>query len=170
MLSVFVDLARALDDPGVSHTIEGSCSMAGLTVAAEEYSFLGPVRYEAILIETGAGIVLEGTVRVEAQVDCVRCLEPFVTTLEGSLEGLFVREGKEEGIPAEQDFVLVSGETVDIGSLVEVALTLAAPFAPVHTEDCRGICPECGTDRNEAMCSCEPEPDPRWASLRELLT
>ena len=43
------------------------------------------------------------------------------------------------------------------------------PMAPVCREDCKGICPECGTDLNETACSCERYQGQRWTVLRELL-
>ena len=36
-------------------------------------------------------------------------------------------------------------------------------------DDCRGLCPVCGGDRNERDCDCERQaPDPRWSALAEL--
>ena len=40
------------------------------------------------------------------------------------------------------------------------ALVVEAPFAPVHAEDCKGICPTCGADRNVEECGCRREPQP----------
>jgi len=36
-------------------------------------------------------------------------------------------------------------------------------------EDCAGLCPQCGADRNLVACGCEPPKDARWERLRELL-
>jgi uncharacterized protein len=45
---------------------------------------------------------------------------------------------------------------------------LAVPFAPLCREDCKGLCPQCGIDRNTGTCSCEPPIDPRLAALKGL--
>jgi uncharacterized protein len=39
------------------------------------------------------------------------------------------------------------------------ALVLEAPFAPLHAEDCAGICPACGADMNTDPCECDAKPD-----------
>ncbi len=51
------------------------------------------------------------------------------------------------------------------------ALVLEAPFAPLHADDCAGICPECGADRNTEPCGCDagPDRDNPFAGLGELL-
>jgi uncharacterized protein len=48
---------------------------------------------------------------------------------------------------------------------------LEAPFAPLHDEECAGICPECGADLNQGPCGCETAvrgPHP-FAALEGLL-
>jgi uncharacterized protein len=38
-------------------------------------------------------------------------------------------------------------------------------------DNCRGICPRCGINRNRTECSCEEKfVDPRWDALRGLKT
>jgi uncharacterized protein len=40
---------------------------------------------------------------------------------------------------------------------------------PLCREDCQGLCPVCGADKNTGACSCvESSPDPRWAALAAL--
>ena len=47
---------------------------------------------------------------------------------------------------------------------------LAMPMKPLCRPDCRGLCPECGTNLNVTTCSCEPRwTDPRLTGLREWL-
>ena len=48
------------------------------------------------------------------------------------------------------------------------AIVLELPMAPLCREDCRGLCPQCGADRNEAECGCVAPRDPRWANLDVL--
>ncbi len=49
------------------------------------------------------------------------------------------------------------------------ALLLDLPVAPLCRDDCAGLCPSCGIDRNQSTCDCDMTiPDPRWDALREL--
>ena len=38
------------------------------------------------------------------------------------------------------------------------------------SDDCKGLCPHCGTDLNVSECNCENEYiDPRWEKLAEIM-
>jgi len=62
------------------------------------------------------------------------------------------------------------GAVLDIDSLVREELLVAAPDQVLCQQNCQGICPNCGVDRNVTACDCEAaEVDPRWAGLKELV-
>ncbi|HVV87748.1 MAG TPA: DUF177 domain-containing protein [Kofleriaceae bacterium] len=61
-----------------------------------------------------------------------------------------------------------TGEVVDLEPLVREQFILAVPFAPLCKEDCAGLCPQCGVDRNVETCACEKPIDPRFAALQGL--
>jgi len=59
-----------------------------------------------------------------------------------------------------------SGDEVDLAPLVGEQAILALPTRAVCREDCKGLCPTCGANRNTDPCSCTTkEPDPRLAVL-----
>jgi uncharacterized protein len=64
----------------------------------------------------------------------------------------------------------VRQDTLDLAAWARDAFVLAVPVAVLCREDCRGLCPVCAADLNEAGSghSHESEPDPRWEKLREL--
>jgi uncharacterized protein len=53
--------------------------------------------------------------------------------------------------------------------LVEEQLQLELPMKALCRDDCKGLCPQCGSDRNMAPCDCAPPPDERWKSLKTIL-
>jgi uncharacterized protein len=59
---------------------------------------------------------------------------------------------------------------LDLIDLLREQFQLALPMKPLCTEDCRGLCPECGTNLNRVDCGCAPKwEDPRLAPLKGLL-
>ena len=58
---------------------------------------------------------------------------------------------------------------VPFDPLVEEQVQLELPLKALCRDDCRGLCPMCGADRNLAPCACKPPSDERWKSLRTLL-
>jgi uncharacterized protein len=61
------------------------------------------------------------------------------------------------------------GEAIDVDEIVKEQILLAVPTRMLCREDCKGICPECGADKNTGECNCvTDEIDPRWAALKDL--
>ncbi len=60
------------------------------------------------------------------------------------------------------------GETLDLEPLLREQFVLAIPYSPLCREDCKGLCPQCGIDRNTGTCACEKPIDPRLAALKGL--
>jgi uncharacterized protein len=73
-----------------------------------------------------------------------------------------VEESDEEGEEGELteddlDVYPYEGQNVDLEPLLREQLILSVPFAPVCSEECRGLCPSCGADRNLETCGCRVE-------------
>lgn len=80
-------------------------------------------------------------------------------------------EQSEDGIQLEDDDLDLygyEGEQLDLEPLLREQLILAVPFAPLCSESCKGLCPQCGADRNTETCACKPPIDPRLAALQDI--
>jgi uncharacterized protein len=143
---------------------------------------------------TAAGVSLRGRVRAAARCTCAACLKPFTLRLTvdvgedfgpraapAAAAGGGPRQGSESprhgsaAGPAEErelnagDFLVPvdAGETIDVTEVVRQHVVLALPIAPRCREECRGLCPRCGTDLNNGPCGCAvDEVDPRLDVLR----
>lgn len=110
------------------------------------------VRYSLTLIEEE--ILADGSITGELTLECSRCLDKFV---------LPVKLTFKQAYPA-------SAPEIDLEVEIREQLILNLPDKPLCREDCKGICPECGKNRNIEQCSCAPVPDdPRWEKLKGLL-
>jgi uncharacterized protein len=67
------------------------------------------------------------------------------------------------------DVVYYGDLVVPFDSFVEEQVQLELPMKALCRDDCKGLCPECGADRNAAACACAPPPDDRWRPLKTLL-
>ncbi len=121
-----------------------------------------------------------GNVAAQAELVCSRCLAPFVTAVESPLDELFrqtidVVSGhivkEEPGDEPDADaFHIDHNHILDLTEPVRQTLLVALPMRPLHNEDCRGLCPTCGTDLNVGACDCPSEDlDPRLSALSRLL-
>ncbi len=120
----------------------------------------GIVRGSFRVDRSGDTVSVRGKVVSEAQFDCVRCLRPFRLELSSEISFLAERSGKsarDEQRELERDSIMLfhDGRRLDLRDSVREALLLELPISPHCREDCRGLCPKCGLDRNEGPCACE---------------
>ena len=94
--------------------------------------------------------VLSGALHVEYQTYCARCLAPVNAALEVDFNEEFARSESEEY----PDRYLFDGQTLDVTKMVEDLIALNLPLRHLCSEDCKGICPTCGVDRNKVFCNC----------------
>lgn len=67
------------------------------------------------------------------------------------------------------DVVYYDDLVVPFDHFIEEQLQLELPMKALCRDACKGLCPQCGADRNAAPCACAPPPDERWKSLKTLL-
>jgi len=107
------------------------------------------------------GAVVRGRIRAPWEGICRRCLEAAHGELDIEIHEICTDEPDELSYPVEADWL-------DLEPIVHDACILDLPLAPLCREDCQGLCPECGVNRNSETCSCETPADPRWSALAVL--
>jgi uncharacterized metal-binding protein YceD (DUF177 family) len=138
------------------------------------------------LYADGAHAFAAGTFRGELTVACSRCVDPVKLVIDEKLLVTFMPTHEmpadddagaagggadEDGAEvADEDIDLFpfDGERIDLEPLFREQFVLAIPYAPLCSETCKGLCPQCGIDRNTASCDCQPPIDPRLAVLKGL--
>jgi uncharacterized metal-binding protein YceD (DUF177 family) len=136
------------------------------------------------LYADGAHAFAAGTFKGELTVACSRCINPVTLQIDEKLRVTFMPShelpGDDEPDAADDDaegpevseedldVFPFDGERIDLEPLLREQFVLAVPFAPLCAETCKGLCPQCGIDRNTASCTCEPPIDPRLAALKGL--
>jgi uncharacterized protein len=103
---------------------------------------------------------IAGSIRGSLRVTCDRCLETFAWPLEQTVD-VFLIPG-EEPEPDEEvelefeelEYEFFDGEVINVDQLVAEQVFLALPFKTLCSEECQGICPSCGANRNLEKCRC----------------
>jgi uncharacterized protein len=167
-----VDVSSILEDLGASEEIDGEFPLDRLVVGDAEFTLVRPATVTVMLTNTGPGVVATGSVDALTSTLCSRCLEPFELAIEGSVEGFYVRPGRGDEIPEDQEVEEIMPDgSVDLAPALLAALTIETPFAAVHDDACAGLCPVCGCNLNVETCDChEPAPEVHpFAALKDLL-
>ena len=160
-----------------------------LKTSDDEFDVVEPIHLELEVQKTGsapskphqAGVHgdrfrLVGRARTTLEVPCSRCLEPYRIPIDAAFDLSYVPQADNTGAGEHeiQDDDLSTayyrGDAIDLGELLREQLYLALPMKPLCSEDCKGLCPQCGTNLNRETCDCSPTwEDPRLAGLKALL-
>ncbi len=151
------------------------CEIDAVVPTGTGVEWQGPVRGMMELERSGGVYTARGQLTATAVVPCSRCALPHAVPLVAHVEERVVLEQIDEPASfreaeAEEPIPILSGEVLDLSELVRQTLILAVPPRSLCQPDCRGLCPECGADRNREECSCAARrTDPHLEALRELL-
>lgn len=118
-----------------------------------------------------------GLVRVDGEcglhltLACSRCLNGFEQDIQLPFHELFTQadDAEDPGSEEDEDIHRVKGEKVDLAPYLEQSVLLGLPYVPLCAEECKGLCPVCGENRNDKDCGCSTEKvDPRLAGLKDF--
>ena len=109
------------------------------------------------------------------ELPCSRCLEPFTTPVDAPFDLRYqphaenTGEGEREIAEDDLTTAFYEHDEIDLGQLMREQFYLSLPMKPLCRDECRGLCPVCGTNLNRGACACTHAwEDPRLAALREL--
>jgi uncharacterized protein len=135
--------------------------------------FAGEVTIEAILQKTGRQIALKAKIQAQGTFTCDRCTAPFNLKLLPEYRMFYVADDSDaESLdPSEVQVIPTGLPIIDLTDDVRQTVLLSVPLKLLCRIDCRGLCPDCGTDLNTGTCICTGEnADSRWDELRGLQT
>lgn len=138
-----------------------------------DYDFTAPLDVDVTFSRSVMDLFFDGRVHGVATGTCARCLAAFPVEITKDFSVVLTPEqpltGEIELAPGDLAESFYSGTEVDLTRLVYEQVLLALPTRPLCDEECRGLCPQCGVNRNTTQCSCKVESgDPRLAVLRGL--
>lgn len=174
---------RTFDVPGelVSEWLKG-LPMREALGAPEADPAAGAGHADLELYADGEHVFATGTFKGHLHVACSRCIGETRLDIDDRVQVTFLPKtempaddaepaGEDDGAEVNEDdldLFAYEGEWVDLEALFREEFVLAIPYAPLCREDCKGLCPQCGIDRNSATCTCEKPLDPRLAPLKGL--
>lgn len=129
------------------------------------------------LLREDDGIAFTGDIEAVAHPACSRCLESYDLPLDLHFDLLYTTRLEEGGAGESRMHdeqvtrTPFDGIRIDLGALLSEQIYLGLPLKPLCGEDCRGLCPRCGANRNQGACGCPEEraEDPRLRILKDLL-
>ncbi|HPG48183.1 MAG TPA: DUF177 domain-containing protein [Petrotogaceae bacterium] len=148
-----------------------------IQLLAEEAEFLDTISVSLEVRKSGDGIIAKGRVKTLLGLHCSRCLKKMEQSVDETFDSVYVSSlFEEKGLKTEHlesldDTFFYDGSILDLTDRVIEAIILSVQEKPLCSQECKGLCPVCGTDLNENpqhIC-CEKEIDPRFEVLNKLL-
>jgi uncharacterized protein len=127
-----------------------------------ECLFNGPVRSDITTVREYGQIRVTGRVSANITLVCARCLANYSTDIDSRFTIYFSKGLPQEAFEedetelGEQDLIsaIYSGDEIDLAHEIEEQVAMEVPLKPLCNDECKGLCPLCGTDLNQASCSC----------------
>lgn len=151
-----------------------------------EGALAGPIDLDLDLDAVVEGILVRGTVTARFELPCARCLETQAVDRAVAVAELFVDPRRRDDGHAERgggagrqvqgsgddDYEIVDDLTaIDLSTMLRDTILVDLPLRVLCRDDCAGLCPICGVNRNNGDCGHDreaPATDPRWARLAEI--
>lgn len=154
--------------------IDIDCEVNPKLSELDDFTLLAPVKVSGIIRNFGGTIELDAKAHASLAMTCDRCAEDFKTDLDfdilesfKEIEHMAQSEADEEN--QNPDITYFTGDIINIEEWVYTNLVLNLPGKRLCKEDCKGLCPNCGTNLNVAECKCDTRSvDPRFAALDAL--
>ncbi len=157
---------------------------AGASFGVVSETLVKPFRFALRAYKMGEEIFLEGEAGGVLAFECSRCLTRYRETIQESFRVLLEPAGTR--LPAEPDAakLLASagmclgdeletgwylGSEIGLEEFFREVVALGLPAKPLCREECLGLCPQCGVDRNKDSCTCtEANVSSPFAVLKKL--
>jgi uncharacterized protein len=143
--------------------------------ALEQASPLHVTGSAELLAHSDGEVRIQGRYTIQMKAECDRCLVTSLFPLEAGFDlyyrpvSVIAREEEVQIDDEETEIGFYAGGGLELEDILREQVLLALPMQRVCSEKCRGICPVCGTNRNENTCDCKvAAADDRWGALRKL--
>ncbi len=162
---MIIELESIFNTEGMKYPFDYELSLSG--IEAYGYSpIVDPVKVKG-QIENKAGIVtLTANAELVYEAPCDRCAKDVKREFNFPVEHTLVvtlESGENDA------FLEVPNMRLNLDELVEEDVNLALPTKYLCNDECKGLCPMCGKNLNEAQCNCKAPIDPRMEALLQLL-
>jgi DUF177 domain-containing protein len=145
----------------------------------EAYRIVEPVHLDVQIHKDKERFRIVGAATTRLELGCSRCLDPFTVPIDSAFDLRYSPAEAEADASSRGDDREVSeddldgsvyrDDQIDLNELLREQFYLALPMKPLCRDDCAGLCPQCGTNRNTGTCACVSQwEDPRLAPLKRL--
>lgn len=160
-----LNLRELKDKNSYSKEVELELDKESFT-SLNNYKIEEPLKFVGTIGEKDNLIFLDGVVQGVLILNCSRCLEEVNYPINVEIHEKLSRNSGNE----DEDIIFIHNDIIDLATVLENDILFSIPLKVLCKTDCKGLCQQCGTNKNFDTCSCEDSSiDPRFEKLRDFL-
>ena len=167
---MLIDFRELLSGSGNEISYPANIDMTSLDDGVNKYPVIRKEPFVIQAYNTGKDkvqIQCEGSVTLS--IPCDRCLEPVEINIDFNVDDV-IEFNKTESDEEQEEKDYIDGYNLDVDRLIFGELLVSIPGKILCREDCKGLCPVCGTNLNVAECGCDRDVlDPRMSVFKDIL-
>jgi uncharacterized protein len=158
------DLSEIMRNPGMSKRYE----VKERPFVEDDVKYVSPVIGRFTVTNGGSALVIRGNISTLVELECGRCLSEMHFPVDAEITEEFSLSDAEAAVSArDMNLTVVQDDenevppglfedhVMNFAVLIRQAAILEIPLSPLCQEECRGLCPSCGKNRNENSCQCD---------------
>ena len=158
---------RGLAEGG--HTLENTESPGLLGLDKERFGC--PVLLQIVIDKRRINYYLKIIVETSSDLECDRCLEKFSKQIKSTFSLIYTEDTEFENLDSNEEMRYFPKNTdeISVDDDIRQNIVLEIPMKILCKEDCAGVCPKCGLNKNKEQCTCSGKQiDPRWEKLKQI--
>lgn len=161
-----LDVSQLIQNDGAVKELDLSLSLENMFFNGLDIVFTTPFKLKGMVKNIAGTLCLELNADVSFETQCARCLDTVSENMSFGINEVFSKTASEN----DDDVTVLESGNIDLDDVVEKAFVGMLPISYLCSEDCKGLCPECGCNLNRETCSCDTgNVDPRLAVLKNFL-
>ena len=155
--------------------LSGEVPVEDLKLESSDIQVLGKIEVRLRAEKHAREVRVRGSFAAELELPCARCLEPVRIPLNAEFDQFYQSHkdhrlvGEIELQEKDTEIAFYFGDFIEVGDIIREQILLGLPMKPMCREDCKGLCPYCGKNRNLDDCNCHALfVNPRFAQLLKM--
>lgn len=163
-----IDVSAILKEIGGRIDIDGDVMLSDTDFLGEMYHFSNPLNVKGCISNNGKSLILKTKCDGSMITQCARCMKDIEVPVSFNMDENLVQDNGETF--EDDDVILFHDTEIDIDDIAANNFLMNVEGKYLCSEDCKGLCVQCGADLNEGDCGCGHDAiDPRWASLIDIM-
>ena len=149
-----INLSNLFSKDDNVYSFEGEIVESDINSNLKEFEVLHPINYNGTISKVNRELILDVSIDSKFKTNCDRCLISTVKDMKSTLSAKLEDYKKEQEEDEEEDIIYYNNDLLDIRKYVLMEVLSSLPMKTLCKEECKGLCPQCGTDFNKESCDC----------------